>query len=121
MARTKKTNEDEAPRAGAPEEFCEWWYPSAQDEESGASIGGHPDAARMWARKDPGRWTRRAYGTKADTAWACQPYRDEYNAWIAAGRPERAEPFISIALPLDDVRHEMVKEMMAIVKGEKDA
>src|SRR5262252_2818567 len=111
MARkTKTTEQDETPRRNAPpEEFCEWWYPSSQDEESGASIGGHPDAARIWARKDPGKWTRRAYGCKADTAWMCANYRAEFNAWIAAGRPERAEQFISIALPLDDERHQLIK------------
>jgi len=121
MARKKKTDADETPsRPRAPEEFCAWWYPTSQDQESGASIGGHPDAARMWARKDPGRWCRRAFGIKADNAWLCQCYQDEYNSWIQAGRPERAEPFISLCVPREDALA-FIAEMTAVVKGDKDA
>ena len=120
MARTKKTDKDETPSAQAPEDFCDWWYPTSQDEESGASIGGHPDAARMWARKDPGRWTRRMYGTKADTAWMCQCYRDEFSAWVKAGRPERAEQFVALCASREEALA-FIAEMMAVVKGEKDA
>jgi len=74
----------------------------------------------MWARKDPGRWCRRAFGIKADNAWLCQCYQDEYNAWIQAGRPERAEPFISLCVPREDALA-FIAEMTAVVKGDKDA
>ena len=118
----KKEGEEIVPRSvdTPTDEFCEWWYPHATDEPSGAGVGGHPDAARVWARHDPGRWLRRTYGISAQKAWLCQCYRDQFNAWIKAGRPER-EPYVSIALPLDDERHELVKEMMSIVRGDKDA
>ena len=58
----KKTTKRTSPRE-APDAFCEWWNPSGTEEPSGANIGGHPDAKRVWARKDAGRWTRRIYGT----------------------------------------------------------
>ncbi len=79
-----------------PTEFVMWWSPDGTDQESGADVGGHPDARRIWARKDPGRWTRRTYGTTARIAWNAQMYRSEYLRWIEAGRPEREE-FISLA------------------------
>ena len=73
------------------EEFCDWWNPSRRDHESGADIGGHPDAERVWARKDPGRWVHRTYGTNARIAWNAQCYRSEYLRWIEIGRPERED------------------------------
>lgn len=74
-----------------PAEFCEWWNPSRRDKESGADIGGHPEAERVWARKDPGRWVHRTYGSNARVAWNGEQYRNEYFRWIMAGRPEREE------------------------------
>lgn len=119
--RTKRDDDDEQPqRDQPPDDFIRWWCPTDTNEKSGASIGGHPDAARMWARKEPGRWMRRAFGMTAVTAWACQCYRSEYHAWIAAGRPEPLEPFVSIAVPHEEA-NERMKEIMLIMRGEKDA
>jgi hypothetical protein len=83
-----------------PHDFCEWWSPSRRDHESGADIGGHPDAERVWARKDPGRWVHRTYGTNARIAWNAQRYRNEFLAWVDLGKPEREE-FISLAAPVE--------------------
>lgn len=94
----KRRHDDEPPRrrdSVAPDEFCEWWNPTGIAEPSGASIGGHHDAERVWARKDPGRWTRRTYGITATIAWTCAIYRREFNRWIEADRPEREE-FVSV-------------------------
>jgi hypothetical protein len=85
-----------------PEDFCNWWNPSGRDELSGADIGGHPDAERVWARKDAGRFTRRTYGINAPTAWLSARYRAEYTAWVNAGRPKRDEPFVSLASPITE-------------------
>jgi len=98
--RRKKTTEPDDPDAPKPshlppDDFCEWWYPAKVDPISGASVGGHPDADRTWARKEPGRWNRRSYGINALTAWSCVIYREEFHAWIAAGRPQK-EPFLSL-------------------------
>ncbi len=81
------------------EEFIFWWTPSGRDP-SGADTGGHPDAERVWARKDPGRWTHRTYGISARIAWNAQPYRSEFLRWIESGRPDR-ENFVSLAAPLE--------------------
>ena len=87
-----------------PTDFLTWWNPTGTDEESGAHKGGHPDAQRLWARKDPGRWTRRTYGVNANHAWLAAPYRNEYLAWVQAGKPARAEEFVSLALPTEEQR-----------------
>jgi hypothetical protein len=115
MRKKPKTDESEPVRkSGAPTEFCAWWYPDGEQEVSGASVGGHPDAARMWARKDPGRWTRRAYGCSADTAWQCDRYRKQFYAWKDAGSPEH-EPFVSVAVPLSEmkVKVDALKEIVS--------
>ncbi len=83
-----------------PEDFARWWHPHSRDRESGADIGGHPDAFRVWARKDPGRWVQRSYGTGARVAWNAQPYRDDYEEWVQLGRPER-NAFVSISATLE--------------------
>jgi hypothetical protein len=94
-------NNDEAPaKALPPADFCNWWNPTGTEAISGAHIGGHTDADRVWARKDPGKWTRRRYGINATEAWECRPYRDEYQRWVDADRPE-CEPFVSLAATLD--------------------
>ncbi len=80
----------------APDDFCEWWNPTHRDRDSGADVGGHPDAERVWARKDPGRWVRRTYGVNARIAWNTQRYHDEYLSWVQFDRPHRGE-FISLA------------------------
>lgn len=93
--------------------FCEWWNPTGVDEPSGASVGGHPDAARMWARKDPGRWVRRAYGITARQAWSTERFRDQFDAWIEAGKPKRR--FVSIALNLVPDQKAAMDELKATV------
>jgi len=103
MRRRRRRNDDEPrePINKPPDEFCEWWSPYTTAEPSGASVGGHPDAERVWVRKDPGRWTRRVYGITANKAWTCAPYRREFNMWIEAGRPE-TERFVSICATLKE-------------------
>jgi hypothetical protein len=98
MRRRKQQIEDETPagHSGPPEAFCAWWYPHSTQEPSGASVGGHPDADRVWARKDPGRWRRRRFGITATLAWTAQYYRDQYERWIDAGQPIEP-PFVSLA------------------------
>jgi hypothetical protein len=96
----RKQQQAKAPQEGPSDDFCEWWNASGIDKESGAAVGGHPDASRTWARKDAGRWTRRTYGISAVHAWAADCYRQEYLIWVATGRPERPEPFVSLALPV---------------------
>jgi hypothetical protein len=88
------------PREEVPSGFRQWWEPWGVDKDSGASVGGHPDAYRVWARKDPGRWRRRHYGVLTPIAWITALYRDEYERWVDAGRPER-ENFISLAASLE--------------------
>jgi hypothetical protein len=95
---SKKQNNKQRPaRDLPPVDFCNWWNPTGIDELSGAAIGGHPDAERMWARKDPGRWNRREYGVNANLAWLCDNYYQEYTRWVEAGRP-KTKPFVSLAL-----------------------
>lgn len=117
----KKKEEPTAPRDDSPpDEFCDWWYPKKEDPQSGASIGGHPDAARMWARKDPGHWTRRAYGITAATAWLVPRFRAQFNAWKAAGSPKREEEFISLALPLEEQSKCWTELSLVLKTGGKD-
>jgi hypothetical protein len=110
MSKKKKTAEKAPPR-GASEGFRRWWEPTDVDELSGAHIGGHPDALRIWARKDPGRWVRRAYGTPTDAAYLVEYYRQQYDAWVDAGKP-KGEPFVSVASTV-----EQQKEWARGVKG----
>ncbi len=95
-----------------PREFCEWWHPHRRDQ-SGADIGGHPDAERIWARKDPGRWVHRKYGTSARAAWNAQRYRDEYLTWVNLGRPDRGD-FISLAAPIETTKQSL-KQLKSIL------
>jgi hypothetical protein len=85
-----------------PEDFMKWWVPFGKDEESGASIGGHPDAFRVFARKDPGKWVRQSFGIEPDIAWNIACYREQYNAWRAAGSPQPDEEYVSIALSREE-------------------
>ena len=80
-----------------PAAFLAWWNPRGNDPESGAHIGGHPDAARLWARKDPDGWVRRGYGINSESAWNAKHYRDEFYAWQNSGSPELPEEFISLS------------------------
>ncbi len=97
-----------------PQEFCEWWHPHRRDQQSGADIGGHPDAERVWARKDTGRYVHRNYGTSARAAWNAQRYRNEFLAWVQIGRPQR-EDFISLAAHLDQ-QLQLLRNLKAILK-----
>jgi len=101
---SKKKTDNAKPMERPPDEFLDWWYPSGTDVFSGASMGGHPDAERIWARKDPGKWTRRTYGVKATQAWLTDRYRREYETWMAAGRPKRVPEFTSIVAPMEKQR-----------------
>jgi len=98
----KKQVEDEplAQRPAPPVAFLDWWNPTGVDNPSGASVGGHPDCERIWARKDSGRWTRRTYGINAVVAWIIDTYRAEFNEWRNLGSPER-EPFVSVCATLE--------------------
>jgi hypothetical protein len=98
MRKKKNNNEEPQKYEGGPtDDFCEWWNPTGTDALSGASIGGHPDAERVWARPEShGRFARRHYGITAALAWTCAAYRDEYREWVRLGRPER-NPFVSMA------------------------
>lgn len=82
-----------------PMDFVQWWEPYMIDQESGAHIGGHPEARRIWARKDEGRWTQRTYGTSARVAYSTKIFSDEYEAWKALGSPRRVKDFVSVAQP----------------------
>lgn len=104
----------------APDDFCDWWNPIKTHEPSGAAVGGHPDAKRVWARKDAGRWNRRTYGITASQAWQCQRYQDEFNAWDEAGRPDPPDgPFVSIAASVEqqqDFWHDIGDKLKAMPK-----
>lgn len=80
-----------------PMAFMAWWNPGEKDPDSGAHVGGHLKAARIWARKDPEGWKRRVYGVSAEQAWNTLCFREEFNTWTAMGSPERPEEFISLA------------------------
>jgi hypothetical protein len=110
----QSNNHKPKPKDHPTDDFCEWWNPTGVDEPSGAAIGGHPEAKRVHARKDPGRWVRHTYGITAVLAWQCRIYRDEYQRWVDAGKPER-EPYVSIAAPLERHR-ELARELSAIVR-----
>lgn len=95
--------------AHPPSAFIGWWMPHGHIEPSGASIGGHLQAKRVWARKDPGAWERRTYGFEAEIAWNMAGYRAEFEAWVTAGSPAPEEEFVSIALPRDEQLAHLIK------------
>jgi hypothetical protein len=78
-----------------PKKFVAWFEPNRIDKESGASVGGHPDAYRIWARQDQGQWRRKRYGMTAEVAWNTKRLREQFER-----RPANEPPFISVALPL---------------------
>lgn len=108
--------------------FRAWWEPSERDSISGADVGGHPEARRQWSQKHPDGYVHNWYGTGAEAAYNCAPYREEYEAWILAGRPEKPVPFVSIcATPqevqkfwhdLKDVVANIDKKMPKVSKGD---
>lgn len=81
--------------------FKAWWEPFERDPLSGADIGGHPESRRQWSRKDPDGYEHRTYGIPTETAYNMQSYREEYEAWILLGCPERPEPFVSTAATVE--------------------
>jgi hypothetical protein len=83
-----------------PPEFSDWWYPTNVDPKTGVSIGGHPEASRIWARPCPDGYERRRYGITAQLAWNCQAYRIEYDEWLLMGSPPLT--FESYSLPLSE-------------------
>jgi hypothetical protein len=85
-----------------PEQFQRWFMPTGIDDVSGASVGGLPDAERIWARHDPGGWVQKQYGMTAEVAWNTKHLREQFLGWQEAGCPEHDEPFVSLALPLDE-------------------
>jgi hypothetical protein len=86
---------DEGAKNKPPEDFCNWWYPSRIDTTTGASVGGHCDAERVWARHETGRWLHRTFGMAAITAWMIPRYRNEYKTWVKNGKPKRVNEFTS--------------------------
>jgi hypothetical protein len=99
-SKPKKVKEEPVPEAEPPREFCDWWYPTGIEQPSGASVGGHPDAERVWARKDPGRWSRRTFGMSVACAWATEHYREQFR--LAQDAALEQEPFVSIVLPINE-------------------
>ncbi len=101
-----------------PEEFARWWYPTGVDQRTGVSVGGHPDASRIWARTDDGgkSYARERYGITARLAWICQEYRDAYNEWISIGAPPPSEPYASYSLPMVEQKKRWA-EIMDMLKG----
>jgi hypothetical protein len=91
----------EKTKINVPSAFRQWWEPWGIDKDTGASIGGHPDSYRIWARKDSGHYTHHHYGVNTESAWMTIRYRDEYCAWVEAGSPQREEDFVSVSAPLE--------------------
>lgn len=111
--KTKVEREANHPGNLPPIDFCDWWSPTGIQEPSGASVGGHPDAERVWARKDPGRWSRRVYGINANKAWLVGSIRAEYLRWVDADRPQQ-EPFVSICATAER-QAEFAREVKALL------
>jgi hypothetical protein len=91
-------------KARPPQAFYDWWQPHGVDKKSGASVGGHSEAYRTWAKRDTDQygdfWRRERFGMRAETAWNTYQFRSEFLAWVKAGKPER-EDFISIPAPAE--------------------
>jgi hypothetical protein len=95
-----------------PKDFCTWWNPNGTDEESGACTGGHPDARRVWARRDAQGWVRKSMGITAEQAWRQAQYRDEYQRWVDVDRPDR-QPFLSVVT--NEQQDQYAKTLAAIL------
>lgn len=100
MKSREQTEDQPQPGRAAPDDFCAWWYPTGTDELTGASVGGHPDAIRVWARPMKAGFLHKTMGTNANVAWFVQEYRDQFLEWKSIGSPEPSKPFVSEALPL---------------------
>ena len=97
--------------------FAGWFEPSGTDPESGASVGGHADAYRVWSRKTSGGYKRRRYGISTIEAWNVPRYVAEFNAWVEAGSPERETEFVSLAAPLEKQREIVTACIRTIFEG----
>jgi hypothetical protein len=73
-------------------DFLQWWNPYDVDPVNGASIGGHPEAHRIWA-KDPGNGT---VDVTASTSLVWNS--DNYRQVISHGSRRTAGPGRSIYL-----------------------
>ncbi len=100
-----------------PAAFIGWWEPDDTDEQSGASVGGQPEAKRVWARHDQGGWNRRTYGYNAEVAWNTDHDRSRWQAWVDAGKPVPFAPFVSIAVPLKDMSGRMARILAMVDLG----
>jgi hypothetical protein len=76
--------------------FTTWWRPDHFDPVSGAHVGGHPEAHRRHARKDPDGWKHRWYGVSTLDAWNCANYVGDFETWQKVGSPKKPDPYISI-------------------------
>jgi hypothetical protein len=102
--------------------FVAWWKPFEFDPVSEASVGGHPDAKRIWARKTQNGWIRREYGVPTLDAWNTANYVAEFATWQDLGSPEK-EPFISIAasdLKQSEFWHDIAPLLHAVGKPLKE-
>ena len=88
---------DDKPKQEIPVRFRQWWEPWGHCKVTGASIGGHPEAYRLWARPEKQGYSHRHYGIETRKAWIMQRFRDEYDAWVRVGMPNRPQDFISIS------------------------
>jgi hypothetical protein len=78
--------------------FVQWWEPWGFDKTTGASIGGHEEAYRRWARPEPdGSYAHGWYGITTVNAWNAKEYFEQYKEWLNLGAPNRAKDFISLS------------------------
>lgn len=90
-----------------PKKFVAWFEPNRIDKVSGASVGGHPDAYRIWARHDFGGWRRKRYGMTAEVAWNTRRLREQFESGGAATE----QPFVSVAMPLAEQHRPNVRDL----------
>lgn len=95
-------------------DFKKWWEPYTHDPKTGAEIGGHPEAYRLFV-KPTGE--RKHYGIKVEEAFMTQMYRDEYHQWLKDGQPPRDPEPTGNCVPRKRVNEEMANAK-AIMGGE---
>lgn len=115
--RRRKGTKEERGWHQPPRDFVEWWDPARKDKTSGADIGGHEDAERTWAVKDRGTWKLKVYGIQAEDAWNTVTYRQEYEAWVAAGRRKRSKDFVSITTMPAEEQLRRWRKVIASMRG----
>ena len=85
--------------------FTAWFEPFEFDQTTGAHIGGHREASRIWSRKQPdGSHQRHRYGISTLNAWNISRITAEFTAWSQLGSPDQPQPFISLCAPLSTQR-----------------